>query len=219
MRAGAAWSLVLLLGVLATPAHAFKLTSIRPARDAGNQLWVEIRLEDPIEPRVAASLGRGMPATLNLHAELWRRRDGWFDRMEREGDATFRMHYDVWSDTWRLSRPGSPVIRLGSLDSLEITLARTLAFNVTSLSRASQDASHYVVVTASLRPLNIEDVEEVELWLSGEVKEKKARPLGLLTRLPISLFDAARNLAGFGDEHSRMISADFTPRLLPPFGR
>lgn len=217
MRAGAAWSLVLLLCTLATPAHAFKLTSIRPARDASNQLWVEIRLEDPIEPRVAASLARGMPATVSLHAELWRRRDGWFDRMEKEGDATFRMHYDVWSDTWRLSRPGSPVIRLTSLDSLEIALARTLAFNVASLSRSDPDLPYYVVVTASLRPLNIEDVEEVELWLSGEVKEKKRRPLGFLTGLPISLFDAARNLAGFGDEHSRMISADFTPRTLPRF--
>lgn len=216
-RARAPWSLALLLCALATPAHAFKLTSIRPALDASNQLWVEIRLEDPIEPRVEKSLGRGMPATLNLHAELWRRREGWFDRMEEEADASFRMHYDVWSDTWRLSRPGAEMLRLSSLDSLEIVLARTLAFNVTSLERAGPDVSHYVVVTASLRPLNIEDVEEVELWLSGEVREKKRRPLGILTNLPISIFDAARNLAGFGDEHTRMISADFTPRTLPRF--
>ena len=218
MRAGLAWSLALLFCALATPALAFKLTSIRPALDGNNQLWVEIQLEDPVEPRVEKSLGRGMPATLNLHAELWRRRNGWFDRMEKEGDATFRMHYDVWSDTWRLSRPGSEMLRLSSLDSLEIVLAKTLAFNVTSLARAP-DVSHYVVVTASLRPLNIEDVEEVELWLSGEVREKKSRPLGILTNLPISIFDAARNLAGFGDEHSRMISADFTPRTLPRLPR
>lgn len=209
----------MLLVLLAGPAYAFKLTSIRPARDAGSQLWVEIRLEDPIEPRVAGSLGRGMPATLNLHAELWRRRDGWFDRMEKNADATFRMHYDVWSDTWRLSRPGSPMLRLGSLDSLKTVLARTLALNVAPISRFASDVPLYVVVTASLRPLNIEDVEEVELWLSGEVKEKKRRPFGILTRLPISLFDAARNLAGFGDEHSRLISADFTPGTLPRFTR
>jgi hypothetical protein len=29
------------------------------------------------------------------------------------------------------------------------------------------------------------------------------------------VFDAARNFAGFGDERSRMISAEFTPAILP----
>jgi uncharacterized protein DUF4390 len=211
--------LALLLLALAGPAHAFKLTAIRPARDTGNQLWVELRIEKPIEPRVAASLARGMPATLSLHAELWRRRNGWFDRMERAADATFRMHYEVWSDTWRLSRPGAPLLLLSSLDSLELVLARTLALNVSPLARFSPDVSCYVVVSATLRPLNIEDVEEVELWLSGEVREKKRRPFGFLTGVPLSLFDAARNFAGFGDEHSRLISVDFTPATLPPFGR
>lgn len=209
----------LLLVALAWPAHAFKLTAIRPARDAGNHLWVELQLEDPIEPRVAASLGRGMPATLALHVELWRRRNGWFDRMERAADATFRMHYEVWTDTWRLSRPGAPILFLSSLDSLEIVLARTLAMPVSTLARFGPDVPCYVVVSATLRPLNVEDVEEVELWLSGEVREKKRRPLGFLTSVPLSLFDAARNFAGFGDEHSRMISADFTRMTLPPFGR
>src|SRR5690349_141022 len=96
----------LVLGV--TTAHAFQVTSIRPAKDTHDQLWVEVQLEDPIEPRVASSLGRGMPATLTIHAELWRRRRGWFDRMERAVDATFRLHYDAWGDDWHLDRPGAP---------------------------------------------------------------------------------------------------------------
>ena len=108
--------------LLAPGARAFELTAIRPARDAGGQLWVELQIEDPIEPRVARTLGRGMPATLTLHAELWRRRTGWFDRMERAVDATFRMHYDVWSDSWLLERPGATTLVIGTLDSLGIAL-------------------------------------------------------------------------------------------------
>jgi hypothetical protein len=213
------WSLAALLLALAGPAHAFKLTSIRPARDAGRQLWVELRLEDPIEDRVAASLGRGMPATLTLHAELWRRRNGWFDRMERSVDATFRMHYEAWSDTWRLSRPGEPVLNLGSLNELELALSRTLALNVASIARYRPDVPCYVVVSASLSPLDIDDVEEVEAWLSGEVTRKKGGPFGFLTGIPFTIFTTARSFAGFGDQHSRLISADFTPLTLPPFLR
>lgn len=208
---------VLLL--LAPRAQAFQLTAIRPARDAGNQLWVELRLDEPIEPRVAKSLGRGMPATLTLHAELWRRRNGWFDRMERAVDASFRLRYDIWSDTWRLDRPGGGMLEVRTLDSLQIALERTLVMPVASLEQVPSQVPCYVVVSAALQPLSVKDFEETEVWMWGEVREKQGSPFGFLTGLPHSLFEAARNFAGFGDERSRLISADFTPANLPRLSR
>ncbi len=210
---------VVLLALVAPVARAFQLTAIRPTRDAGNQLWVELRLEQPIEPRVAKSLERGMPATLTLHAELWRRRNGWFDRMERAVDASFRLRYDVWGNTWRLERPGGASLQVHSLDSLQTALERTLVLPVGSLDRIPNQTACYVVVSASLKPLNVEDVEEVEGWLSGEVREKQRSGFGVLTALPRSMFEAARNFAGFGDERSRLISTDFTPANVPAVSR
>ena len=214
------WSCALVLSLLgAWPADAFQITAIRPARDASNGLWVELRIEEPIEPRVAASLGRGMTATLSLHAELWRRRNGWFDRMERSVDATFRMRHDVWSQSWHLERPGAPPLVVRSLDSLQIALERTLALPVSSLARFGPDVPCYVVVTASLRPFSVQDIRDVETRISGEVRERTRSPFGILTGIPLSLIEIARNFAGFGDEHSRLISADFTPATLPAFTR
>jgi hypothetical protein len=195
-------------------ARAFQLTSIRPTKDAKGRLWVDLQLEQPIEPRVAASLGRGMPATLTLHVEVWRRRRGWFDRMERTVETTFRMHYDAWGDDWHIDRPGASPLVFGTLDSLQLSLERTLAVPVGPLERIPPETSCYLVVSASLQPLNVEDMEEVEVWLSGEVKEKRHSGFGILTGIPRSLFEAARNFAGFGDERSRLISTDFTPANL-----
>lgn len=219
-RARGAWPCALALVLLGPQgADAFQITAIRPARDASNRLWVELRIEQPIEPRVAASLGRGMPATLSLHAELWRRRNGWFDRMERATDATFRMRYDAWTGTWQLGRPGAPPLVVRSLDSLQVALERTLAMSISSLSRFSPDVPCYVVVSASLRPFSIEDIEDVEKTVFGEVREKQRSGFGIFTAIPRSLFETARNFAGFGDERSRLISADFTPSTLPAFTR
>jgi hypothetical protein len=206
----------LLALLVASSAAAFQVTSIRPARDGGQQLHVELRLEEPIEPRVASSLQRGMPATLALRAELWRRRNGWFDRLERTVESSFRIRHEVGRERWLLERQGAEALVVSSLDSLSVLLERTLVISAGSLEKLPPTAPCYVVVIASLRPLQLEDVNEVESWLSGEVKSSRSSGgLGILTGIPRSVFDAARNFAGFGDDRSRMISAEFTPANLP----
>ena len=51
--------------------------------------------------------------------------------------------------------------------------------------------------------------------LSGEVRDRDKSGLRVLTGLPRSLFEAARNFAGFGDRRVRRIGPTFTPSQLP----
>lgn len=196
-------------------AFAFDL-ALEPPRAADGQVWVNVRLEDPFEARVEESLQRGMPATLQIHAEVWRRRTAWFDRLERTFDASVRLRYDVWDDAFRIERAAAPAQEFGSLDSLERALERPLAVPVARVASLQPQGRYYVVVSMTLKPLNVEDVEEVEGWLSGEVKDKgRGGGLGVITQLPRSLFDAVRNFTGFGDVRDRAITQDFQPAMLP----
>lgn len=199
--------------MLASAAWSLTLSRVTLTRDGRGTLWVDFALEDPLDARVQGSLSRGMPATLELHAELWRRRGGWFDRLEHAFDAEVRLRYDVWSDTWRLERAGVDAIVVSSLDSLEAALTRPIALPVGSLERLPVGARCYVVVIATLRPLDVEDAEQVEGWISGEVKNKGGG-LGVITALPRSVFDAVRNFAGFGDIRARARSEEFTVEAL-----
>lgn len=205
----------LLIGGAAATARALEFQSATPSRDESGRLWVTARLEDPLEERVEKSLGRGMPATVELHAELWRKRSGWFDRMERASDAALRVRHDVWSDTWRLERSGGAPVTFGTLDSLEASLSRPIAIPVAPLDRVPPEAACYVVVTATVKPLDAGDAEEVEGWLSGEVQDQRRAGFGVITQLPRSVFDAVRNFAGFGDSRARTITPEFEPASLP----
>ena len=190
-------------------AHAFDLTLGAPrARDG--YVWVDARLDDPFVPRVAQSLERGMPATLELHAELWRRRTGWFHRLQASFDASLRMRYEVWNDSFRLDRTGEAPLVVATLDSLRAVLMRPIALPVGRMAGVQEGHLYYVVVSATLKPLTVEDVQEVEGWLGGEVEEQRHSGFGVITALPRSLFDAVRNFAGFGDQKARAISPDFT---------
>lgn len=200
------------LVLVAELAGAFSFEAVQPGRDEAGMLWVTIRLDDPLEQHVEDSMGRGMPATMVLHTELWRHRTAWFDRLEHAEDATVRLRYDVWQDAWRLERPGAAPAEFKSLDSLEAVLSRPIALPVANIAKLPPDARCYVAITATVKPLKVEDVQEVEGWLTGEVQEN--RETGI-TQLPRSVFDAIRNFAGFGDSHTRAITNDFTARTLP----
>ncbi len=205
---------LLALACMVVPAVAFEFSAVSATRDEASQLWVQLQLDDPIEERVEQSLGRGMPATLELHAELWRKRTGWFDRLERSFDASIRLRYDVWDRSYRLERAGAAPFVTHSLDSLELALSRPIVLPVGNLERLPQRSRCYCVVSAALKPLNVADAEEVEGWISGEARSQGRAGVGILTQLPSSVFDAVRNFAGFGDLRTRAITPEFTPATL-----
>jgi len=201
---------VLAAAVLGTrPARALDLT-LAPPRERDGRLLIEAHPSASINSRVAGSLARGMPATLQLHAELWRDRRGWFDRLESSADASVRIRYEVWSDTYWIERVGAGPIVVSVVDSVAAVLERPWLLPVGRVGQLKTDAHYYVVLTATLRPLTVEDLEEVEGWLSGEVGNSKKSGFGVVTEIPRSVFDAVRNVAGFGDQKARAISEPFT---------
>ena len=211
----------LLLGLalaLAAPARALEI-AVQPPYERDGWVWVEVRLGGLFAPRVAGSLARGMPATLRVHAELWRQRTGWFDRLESAFDAGLRLRYDFRAGAYRLERDGARSLVLADLDSVRSALSRPLPLPVGRAAALAAGRRYHVVVSATLKPLSLEDARQVEGWLSGEVGGSRGESWGVIAGLPFSLFDAARNFAGFGDEHARTATGPFESADLPGGGR
>jgi hypothetical protein len=210
-RSPLAFALLAAVLSLALPGSARALTvALDTPRVHADTVWVDVHLSELFNNRIEESLSRGMPATLELHAELWHKRSAWFDRLEDAVDAELRIRYEVWNQAYRLERLGAPPASFGSFDSLATALSRPLALPVGRVRGEERGRVHFVAVTATLRPLSVEDVAEVESWLSGEVESKRGSGFGLVTQVPRALFDAVRNFAGFGDDRGHAISPEFS---------
>ena len=210
----AAW-LALLAAALSAPRAALALEiTMEPPRERDGLVLVEARPARVFALRIAESLARGMPATLQLHAELWRHRRGWFDKLENSVDASVRIRYEVWSDTYLLERIGADPIVVRSVDSVAVVLQRPWVLAVGRVGQLAPSARYYVALSATLRPLTVEDLAEVEGWLSGEVGSRRHDGFGVVTEIPRTLFDTVRNVAGFGDQHARAVSGEFRLRDL-----
>ena len=208
----AAWLACLVAAGLSGPARVFALeVAMESPRERDGFVLVEARPTQVFAPRIVESLARGMPATLQIHAELWRQRRGWFDRLEHSVDASVRIRYEVWNDTYLLERIGAEPIAVGSVDSVAGVLERPWVLAVGRVGQLVPKGNYYVVLSATLRPLTVEDLAEVEGWLSGEVGSRRHSGFGVVTEIPRSIFDAVRNVAGFGDQKARAMSEEFTP--------
>jgi hypothetical protein len=170
---------------------------------------VAVSVSDLFPPRVEESLDRGMPATLQVTAELWRHRTGWFDRLSGSFTGSVRVRYDVWSRVYLIEGSGLRPRAVATLDSVRLALAAPFELPLAARAKLPDSGRYYVVVSATLKPLSVEDVEEGEGWLSGEVEDKRRSGIGVLTAIPRSVFDAVRNFAGLGDQRARAITDDF----------
>lgn len=196
------------IAAVPSPASALEIELDAP-RISGEFLWADIRLLDVFSGRVENSLSRGMPATFVFHAEMWKRRGAWFDRLESSFEASVKVRYDVWSKAFRIEQQGRAPIITSSLDSVAAILSRPLALPVARTAMLDGKHRYYVVLSVTLKPLSVEDIEEGEGWLSGEVQNKRSAGIGVVTAVPRAVFDAVRNFAGFGDQRARVISRDF----------
>jgi hypothetical protein len=192
----------------AANAHAYEVVVDTPQERTG-MVWADVRLTGLFDARVEEGLRRGVPATLQIRVDLWRHRTAWFDRLERTFEGSIRIRYEVWRDKFILQRAGAEALTFDTLDSVRVALSKSIAIPITSISQLRAGPRYYLVVSCTLRPLSVEDVEELEDWLSGDVSSKGGSSFGFITAVPRALFDAVRNAAGFGDQRARTVSTDF----------
>jgi hypothetical protein len=185
--------------LLASAPAAFALEIEDTAvRISGDYLVVYVSVESLFSEEVAERLEKGMPATLEITADLWRDRSNWFDHMVATRTAIYRMRYDVWSDHYEIQRDESDVHTLSTIDTLTMLLERPQRVTVTEAARLNPEHRYYVALNVYLKPLTLEDVEDVEKYLGRTTRETPS--LGSVAKLPTALVSLMMAVSGFEDE-------------------
>ena len=165
------------------------------------------RVENPWTPRLTETLLRGMPATVTYEVGVWKRRAFWFDKLVLAMKSEHRVLYDPWDRAFHVrsgtTRGKSHLIP--TLDSLDSYLFSEKHLPLLAGSALEGKASYYVSVRVTIRPLSAEDLDEVEDWLSGEVKNPEHPERGV----PSYLLGIAVNVSGLGDRTALAKSEPF----------
>lgn len=185
------------LGCMAGAAGAITIAEVRPLI-ARQHLVADVTVADLFSPQIEGRLRRGQPVTLLISVDLWRARNGWFDKLLASGSLVYRVRYDSWDDRYELRRNRDDALAFADLEALMAHLSRAHRLALTPTRSLSQGHRYYLTVSGYLRPLTIEDLKDFDDQLARRVGRKPG--LGTLTRLPRSVFSILTSISGLGDE-------------------
>ena len=195
--------------LLPASALAVEIVGVRVTRLEGH-VAVALGHAQVLSPRIRDSMERGMPATVRLSVDIWRDRPGWFDQLVRSEHAETRVGRNAWSDEYQMRRQAGPILTLLDLDEVERELRRPTRVRLIPVSELSAGERYYAIIRVEVKPLTVEDIEEVERWLSGEAKRIGKPGPGSIARLPAYIVGLLANLSGLGDETATYRTGTFT---------
>ena len=123
------------------------------------------------DPELKKLLQAGFPARLSYHADLWSR-SGWFDDVESSIDWEVFVRYEPLTKTYRVSRhvgnrPAENLGRFEKYEDAQSVVARP--FQPPLPARRSR-ARQYYIVALEVEVMSMDDLDELERWLRGELR-------------------------------------------------
>jgi len=195
-----------------TPTLAARLVIEPVASTSQGFPVVEFELLEPFEGIYEEAMNSGLPTTLTYTIEVWRQRGGWWDKLEETYEREFRLFRDLLNDAYVVVTP-SETRRYSTLDSLASSVATFqrgsrngplyLARELFTLER-----QYYVVIIATLAPLTVEDLNELDAWVRGSLRGGR-EDSGGISGLSRTMGGILMSMTGFGDQRVKTRTGSF----------
>jgi len=169
---------------------------------AGEYLAVDFCAEGIIDDKIAEGLRKGRTLTLEYKIQLWSNKTGILGQMAAEKFIRIKVNYDFWDNKFVLYTPEEERMT-SSVETVREKCTDIKNFQLLPIKKIQHDEKYSISVEVVLRPLSVENYQEIKSWLGGEVKNLELKEMenpdsqerGFNSRL-LRVFMA---ITGFGD--------------------
>jgi hypothetical protein len=132
-------------------------------------LSFDLVLEGAFGERQENELREGFATHMTYTVELWRERGFWFDKLELTRTLTIKVTYDLWAERFVVQFRRDRLARFDNIEEVEEAVCRLDGLRLIDANELDGSEEYYIAVRAHLRPLTMEELGELEDWLSGDV--------------------------------------------------
>ncbi len=146
-----------------------------------------------IDAKIAEGLRKGRTCTLEYRIQLWGKKSGLLNQMVTEYYFPMKVYFDFWENKFVILTPEEKRLT-PSIETVRTKCTEITAFEGIPLVQFNRDMEYTFVVELIIRPLSVQNYQEIKNWLSGEAKH-------------LNLKDADKQAKGFGTRLLRMLMA------------
>ncbi len=181
---------------------ASKRVVIDSVKVNSGMLLLDFHVDEIIDEKVAEGLQKGLTSTLEYQVELWEKRGGVINHLVTQQDIRMKVFFDNWEHKYIILSAEEKRLT-SSLETVKEKCSQIQNFEVFSINKLKENKKYFFNIKVILRPLSMENYQEIKHWLSGKAKNFKLDDLGDTDKqekkLKGGLLKMFLALTGFGD--------------------
>ncbi|MBN1155233.1 hypothetical protein JXB12_09980 [candidate division KSB1 bacterium] len=135
-----------------------------------NLLSIDFHAEGLIDDKIIEGLLKGRTSTLEYKVQLWGKKAGIINQLIHENFIRLKISYDFWEKKYVIMSQREHRMT-NSIETVREKTSEIVDHAMISESELSKDIAYIISIEAILKPLSVENYEEIKGWLSGEIKD------------------------------------------------
>ncbi|HDP99784.1 MAG TPA: DUF4390 domain-containing protein [bacterium] len=167
-----------------------------------NVLTVDFTAVGMINDKTAEGLQKGLTTSIEYQVQLWEKKGGWINNLIANQSVRMKVFFDNWEKKYVvISFAEKRITR--SLETVREQCSHIHSLPVALFEELPQNKQLFITVKAILRPMSVENYQDIKNWLSGQTKNLEIEKLGDTEKqekkIKGGLLKIFLALTGFGD--------------------
>jgi len=205
-------TLFLLLLFIRLGAAAGKRLVIDSVTVNSGRLCLDFHAVDILDDKVIEGLQKGLTSTIEYQIELWEKRGKLINHLLGQRAIRMKVFYDPWEHKYVVMSAEEKRLT-SSLETVQQRCSEIQNFDLISIDQLKSNHRYFVNIKLILRPLSLENYQEIKRWLSGKAQDFKLENIDDTQQqeqqFKRGLFRIFLTLTGFGDRAISGRSPDF----------
>ena len=201
--------ILLMINILHAAGKKVVIDSVRVDSDV---LLLNFHVEEIIDEKVAEGLQKGLTSTIEYQVQLWEKKGGLINSLVTQQDIRMKVFFDNWENKYVIMSAEEKRLT-NSIETVREKCAQIHNFGVASIKQLKSGSDYFLTVKMILRPLSMENYQEIKHWLSGKAKSFNLKDIDDTDqqekKLKGGLLKMFLSLTGFGDKVISGKSSDF----------
>ena len=132
-------------------------------------LKIDFTVDGIIDQKIADGLRQGLVSTIEFQIQLWEKRSGWINNLVTQEYIRMKVFFDNWENKFVIMSRDEKRLT-SSLETVREKCSQISDVEIIPIEKLKSGKKYFFTVKTILRPLSVENYQDIKNWLGGKAK-------------------------------------------------